>query len=70
MTEEQKVMLYDRHRMTIHTNIKTKEETKPLWRKLYWTTGKNSDEYKCGCVDIFQEYFPIIFKTLLKEDTQ
>ena len=67
MTEDQKVMLYDLHKVTIHTSIKTNQETKPLWRRLYWTTGKNSDQYKCGCIDLFQTYFPTAYKTLIQE---
>ncbi len=64
MTDSEKVILYDLYRKIIHPLIKSNESTKPLWRRLYWTTGKNSQEYKSGCIDIFKEYFPELFNNL------
>jgi len=53
MNFSEKVVFYNENRDSIDPKIKTSEKTKPLWRRLYWTTGKNSDEYKAGCVDIY-----------------
>ena len=64
MNKSEQASFYDQHREIIHPKIKTALTTKPLWRKLFWTTGRDSDEYKSGCVEIFKEYFPSEFKTL------
>ena len=61
MDVNEKVAFYERKRLIIHTIIKTDETTKPLWRKLFWSTGRNSKEYKAGCVDIFKEHFKNLF---------
>jgi len=66
MDEREKVLFYDQYRETIHPIIKSKLETKPLWRRLFWTTGRDSDQYKSGCVDIFCEYCPDLFNTLMQ----
>tara|TARA_B100000700_G_C14345258_1_gene534631 strand:+ start:93 stop:266 length:174 start_codon:yes stop_codon:yes gene_type:complete len=51
----------------IHPKIKSDYRTKPLWRKLFWTTARDSDEYKIGCITIFIDYFPGLYKKLNKE---
>ena len=64
MQEKEKIVFYDRYKLIIHPSIKTQSHTKPLWRKLFWTTAKNSDQYKIGCVDIFTIHFPELYQTL------
>ena len=49
MTDDEKINLYDRYRNSIHSSIKTDPRTKPMWRKLYWTSAKDSNRYKIGC---------------------
>ena len=66
MHDSEKVIFYNNYQSIIHTTIKSDEITKPLWRRLYWTTEKNSDTYKVGCVTIFTEYFPERFSDLDK----
>ena len=61
MNEFNKVEFYNKNKLIIHPLIKADDTTKPLWRRLFWTTGRDSKEYKSGCVDIFIEYFPSIF---------
>ena len=56
MTESLKVNFYNMNKLIIHPTIKTDAKTKALWRKLFWTTGKDSDKYKAGCVDIFKAH--------------
>ena len=34
MTESEKIAFYNRHKVKIHPAIKTKPESKPLWRRL------------------------------------
>ncbi len=68
MKKEQAVIFYDIQRDTIHPLIKSHATTKPLWRKLFWTTARNSDEYKSGCVEIFKLHFPELFKKLPMTD--
>ena len=46
MSGTEKVDFYDQHKPIIHEAIKTESQTKPLWRKLYWTTAKDSYAYK------------------------
>ena len=65
MNQLEKANFYNEHIDIIHPKIKSDPQTKPLWRKLYWTTAKNSKEYKSGCVDIFIEYFSKEFKELI-----
>ncbi len=65
MTEADKVYLYDKQKQIIHPLIKADARTKPLWRKLFWTTGKDSDEYKAGCIDIFKDNFPSKYQDLI-----
>ena len=65
MRPSQKIEFYNRHRLTIHPAIKTDPKTKPLWRRLFWTTAKDSDLYKAGCVDIFKTSFPDLFTSLI-----
>ena len=62
-----KIEFYNKNKQIIHPLIKSDPITKPLWRKLFWTTGRNSDEYKSGCVDIFIKYFPSKFFKLQKD---
>tara|TARA_B100000029_G_scaffold162894_1_gene158969 strand:- start:5459 stop:5668 length:210 start_codon:yes stop_codon:yes gene_type:complete len=57
MVEEDKVQFYDLHKNRIYPMIKKESETKSLWRKLFWTTARQSNKYKAGCVDIFEIYF-------------
>ncbi len=64
MNEQEKMNFYDFHIRCIHPVIKSQPNTKPLWRRLYWSTAKNSIEYKCGCIDILKEHFPYLFKEL------
>ena len=66
MNAKEKSDFYNLHRQCIHPVIKSDPATKPMWRKLFWTTGKNSVEYKCGCVDILMANFPYLFNELLK----
>ena len=67
MNESRKVEFYDKYRYLIHPRIKSDQFTKPLWRKLFWTTAKNSNQYKSGCVDIFKDNFTDIYSQLLKD---
>ena len=39
-------------------------KAKSCWRKLYWTTEKNSDKYKAGCVEIYSESYPDLFYSM------
>ena len=64
MNVSEKVDFYDQNKSSIHPIIKSADETKPLWRRLFWTTGRDSDEYKAGCVDILRTHFPNIFDEL------
>ena len=64
MTETEKVEFYNLNKLMIHQKIKTAPETKPLWRRLFWTTGKDSNIYKSGCVDIYIAHFPKSYKRL------
>ncbi len=64
MNLTEKVHLYNKNAKSIHQKIKSDPQTKPLWRRLFWTTGRNSDEYKAGSLEIYQEYFPDLFKSL------
>ena len=66
MSEIEKVDFYDLHKLIIHPAIKTGPETKPLWRKIFWTTPKDSEQYKAGCVDIFEAHFPDLFMKLIQ----
>jgi len=61
MTCTEKLDIYIQHKSFIHTTIKNSQITKPLWRKLFWSTGRDSDEYKTGCVDIYLTYFPELY---------
>ena len=58
MCTQEKIDFHDQNEALIKLILKSKDETKSLWRKLYWTTAKNSKEYKVGCVNIFKDYFP------------
>ena len=64
MNEQEKSNFYDFHHRCIHPVIKSSPDTKPLWRRLYWSTGRNSLEYKCGCINIIKEHFPFLFDEL------
>ena len=64
MNEKEKENFYDFHSSCIHPVIKSEPATKPLWRRLFWSTGKNSIEYKCGCIDILEKHFPFLFNEL------
>lgn len=64
----EKARLYNLNREIIHTKIKTNFLTKPLWRKLFWTTPRDSDEYKAGCMDIFKMHFPDLYDHLPRRD--
>ena len=64
MNDKEKSDFYDFHFRCIHPVIKSNPDTKPLWRRLYWTTGRSSLEYKCGCIEILQEHFPFLFNEL------
>ena len=66
MTDKEKLSFYEFHCKCIHPVIKSDPNTKPLWRRLYWSTGKNSNEYKSGCVDILEANFPYLFNELHK----
>ena len=68
MTDQEKIHLYDRYRSSIHFSIKTDPKTKPIWRKLYWTTGKDSDQYKIGCIDIYSENWPELFCSVVENN--
>ncbi len=70
MNENEKVDFYDLNQQSIHLTIKSNVKTKPLWRRLYWTTGKDSDEYKAGCVDILKAYFPDSFQNLIHKASE
>ena len=62
----EKIRFYNQHKEIIHPLIKAHENTKPLWRRLFWTTGRDSKEYKSGCYDIFKMNFPETFHSLKK----
>ena len=64
MTESEKVNFYNLYKSTIHPKIKSQDHTKPLWRRLYWTTVKDSNVYKVGSVDMFMTHFPSSYKKL------
>ncbi len=68
MTESEKVNFYNLYKSTIHPKIKSQDHTKPLWRRLYWTTVKDSNIYKIGCVDIFITHFPNLYKKLKNQN--
>ena len=70
MTQEQKINFYNRHQLTIQPAIKIDPETKPLWRRLFWTTARDSDQYKTGCVDIFKASFPDLFSNLINRNEE
>ena len=57
MTHQEMVDFYDKNKECIHLKIKSDLLTKPLWRRLFWTTGRDSEEYKAGCVEIYQQHF-------------
>ncbi len=63
--DDEKVNFYDQNKEVIHPKIKTWEITKPLWRKLFWTAGRNSNKYKIGCVNIFKTHFPFLYRKLV-----
>ena len=64
MTESEKIVFFDLHRLGIHEAIKTHYQPKSLWRKLFWTTQRDSNQYKAGCVDIFKAHFQELYRTL------
>jgi len=64
MNKQEKIDFYNRHKLSIHLSIKAQAEAKPLWRKLFWTTGRDSDQYKIGCVDIFKIHFEKLYSNL------
>ncbi len=64
MTETEKVDFYNRYQQTIRPKLRHGLETKPLWRRLYWTTGRDSNEYKAGCVEMLEAHFPELFINL------
>ena len=61
MTEEEKLAFYNRNELVILSTLKTRSNTKSLWRKLFWTTARDSDEYKVGCLEIFKNHFSKLF---------
>ena len=67
MAEEEKVNFYNLHKSMIHPKIKSDLRTKPLWRRTFWSTAKDSDIYKASCVDIFINHFPELYKKLKNE---
>tara|TARA_Y100001968_G_C18865362_1_gene484596 strand:- start:223 stop:438 length:216 start_codon:yes stop_codon:yes gene_type:complete len=66
MTIEEKIIFYDKNKSCIHPVIKSDLITKPLWRKLYWTTARDSEAYKLGCLEILKNNFPELFKELIR----
>ncbi len=68
MTQADKVNFYNQHKLTIHPEIKTQSATKSLWRRLFWSTARDSDIYKAGCVDIFVGNFPEQFSNLINRN--
>ena len=64
MPSDENIVFYDKHQPIIHNLIKSDPATKPIWRKLYWTTGKGSDQYKSGSVNIFRDNFPALYLRL------
>ena len=69
MEDIQKVKFYDEYKSIINPKIKSAEATKPMWRRLFWTTPRNSDKYKQVCIDIFSTHFPDLFKKIEKDFT-
>ena len=70
MTNEEKIILYDLNRLCIHPVVKSDLRTKPLWRKLFWTTARDSREYKIGCIEILETYFPQLFQELIRQSKE
>ena len=70
MNHSEKVDFYNQHKLTIHPAIKTATDTKPQWRRLFWTTARDSDKYKAGCVDIFSAKFPELFDSLINRNEE
>ena len=66
MDEDEKIIFYNKNKACIHPLIKSYPITKPLWRKLFWTTARDSNAYKKGCVEILEFYFPELIEELLK----
>ena len=66
MNEKEKSDFYSFNKHCIQPVIKSDPISKPLWRRLFWSTARDSLEYKCGCVDILMEHFPYLFNELLK----
>jgi len=64
MEKQEKIVFYNQHKFIIQPSIKNQAQTQPLWRKLFWTTARESDQYKIGCVDIFKIHFPELYITL------
>ena len=58
MTDFEKITLYNHQKVNIDRTLKSQSITKSLWRKLFWSTAKNSDIYKVGCIDIYKDHFP------------
>ena len=67
MTEAEKIDFYNLHKLTILPTIKAESKTKALWRRLFWTTAKNSNLYKAGCIDILMNNFPDLYTSLKKQ---
>ena len=65
MTEKEKINFYIMNKPLIIESLKSTPETKMLWRKLFWTTAKDSNEYKRGCVEIFKSNFNNKFDNLV-----
>ncbi len=66
MIAKDKIDLYEMYRSSIYFSIKNHPRTRSMWRKLFWTTVKNSNEYKVGCIDIYSENWPELFRAVVK----
>ncbi len=68
MTGSEKVNFFNLNKDMIDQQIKTKHETKAFWRKLFWTTARDSDKYQAGYIKNAQIYFPNIFSNLINKN--
>ena len=70
MSCTEKLDIYSQYKSFIHSTIKDNSLTKSLWRKLFWTTGRDSDEYKTGCVDIYLTHFQQLHAEMLNTNAE